>query len=674
MRTGTACMRNFRGCLAATLCFCLIGQILSAQTSQQTIAPVKPTGSVFIRPYKAVTTPPVRLMNSPRLRDLIRGGKIYLTVQDAIALAIENDIDLESARYNPLIDQWNLQRFEAGGALPGVPSASSQAGSVASGQGVLGSQSAAGAGGGGGASTSTNTVGAQITQIGPVTPTLDPVFQSVTTFAHLSLPQPDTVASIVSNLIQNTRSFNESISQGLITGGQVSLGLSDSYLNENAPSDLLNPSSSTSLSFSLRHNFLQGFGVAVNARNITVAKNTVDMDNLTFKSQVISVIGNVLGVYYGLVADYQDFKAKQSALAVAQRFYEDNKKQVEVGTMAPLDVVTAEAQVASSQQDLIGSETTVAQQQLQLKNLLSRDGVADPLVAEADIVPLDRIDVPEQDNLPPIKDLVATALANRPDLANEKTNLVNLKVSNLGTANALLPTLNGLVNASNQGLSGTPKAVPVPTGEEARALTSSGGVAPGFAPCPPSVAPSGTLCEVPDPYFVGGIGTALGQTIRRNFPTQSAGGFIAPTLRNRQAQSDYAIDQLNYRQAQLQTTRDLNQVMVDVSNQVTALRQARARYAASIKSRELEQQLLDAEQKKFSLGASTTALVVQQQRDLATAQSTEVAALAGYSNARVALNQTLGTTLDINHVSLEEALNGHVQRRSALPASLPAQP
>jgi len=663
---------TFRGYLAAAICVSLSGQTVWGQAPEADIAAQRPTASVFIRPYRAVTVPPVRLVNSPRLKDLLRAGKIYLTAQDAIALAIENDIDLESARYNPLIDQWSLERYEAGGALPGVPSGSAQAGSVASGQGVLGSQSAAGIGGGGGNSSTGGTVGAQITQIGPVTPTLDPVFQSVTTFAHLSLPQPDTVASVIPNLIEKTRSFNESISQGLITGGQVSLSYSDSYLNENAPSDILNPTSSTSLSISVRHNFLQGFGTAVNARNITVAKSTVSMDNLTFKSQVISVVGNVLSLYYALVADYQDIRAKESALAVAQRFYEDNKKQVQIGTMAPLDVITAEAQVASSQQDLIGSQTTLEQQQLELKNLLSRNGLADPVVSEADIIPLDRIDVPEQENMPPIKELVATALANRPDLANEKSNLANLKISNLGTANALLPTLDGIASASSQGLSGSPRTVPVrgeaPTG------TSSGAIPPGFAACPASVAPKGTLCEVPDPYFVGGIGTALGQMIRRNFPSESAGGFIVPTLRNRQAQSDYGIDQLTYRQSELQNTRDLNQLVVDVSNQVTAVQQARVRYAAAVKSRVLEQQLLDAEQKKFSLGASTTELVVQQQRDLATAQSTEVAALAAYSNARVALNQTVGTTLQVNNVSLQEAITGHVGRSSTLPSSLPAQP
>jgi outer membrane protein TolC len=660
--------------MAAVVCVCFAGQTMWGQSQQQSIATERPTRSAFLRPYEAVTVPPVRLANSPRLKDLLRAGKIYLTAQDAIALAVENDIDLESARYNPLIDQWNLERFEAGGALPGVPSASSQASSVASGQGVLGSQQAAGIGGGGGPSTSTGTVGAQITQVGPVTPTLDPVFQSVSTFSHQSLPQADTRASVITNLIENTRGFNESISQGLITGGQVSLTYSDSYQNENAPSDLLNPTSSTSLSISLRHNFLQGFGTAVNARNITVAKNTVQMDDLTFKTEVISVIGNVLNLYYGLVADYQDLKAKQSAVDVAERFYEDDKKQVQIGTMAPLDVVTAEAQVASSQQALVTSQTTLQQQQLQLKNVLSRNGIADPLIAEAEIIPLDRIDVPEQDNLPPIKELVATALANRPDLAAEKMNLANLKISNLGSQSSLLPTLEGLASASNQGLSGSPRAVPVQTGGGTRAGTSSGGIPPGFAACPASVAPNGALCEVPDPYFVGGIRTALGQTVRRDFPSESAGGVFVPTLRNRQAQSDYAVDQLTYRQTQLQSKRDFNQVTVDVSNQVTALRQARVRYSAAVRNRVLEQQLLDAEQKKFRLGASTTELVVQQQRDLATAQSTEVASLAAYSNARVALNQTVGTTLQVNNVSLQEALTGRVGRPSTLPASLPTQP
>ncbi len=646
---------------------------IPAWAQEQSIVPARSHRNVLVRPYLAPTIPPVRLSNSARLHSLVRAGKLYLTVQDAIALAIENNVDIEVNRYNPLIDIWNLERAEAGGPLPGVPSGFSQAGSVATGQGVAGAQAAAGVSTGGGNNTQSNSVNATISQIGPVTPTLDPVFQDVQSYSHKSAPQSNSTASRVENLIEDTRNYTEEISKGLITGGQVSFTYRDSYLSENAPSDVLNPTNATSIQVSLQHNLLQGFGVAVNSRNITIARANLNIEDLTFKNQLIGSIVNVLDLYYGLVADYQDVKAKQAAVDVAQRFYQDNQKQVQIGTMAPLDVTTAEAQVASSQQDLVISQTTLQLQEVQLKDVLSRNGLADPVIREAQIVPLDHIDVPEKDDLPPLKELVATALANRPDLAAEKLNLVNSKTNALGTSNAVLPQLAVLLSASTQGLAGSPRFVPLPPGEAGQFGT--GPLPPGFQPCPPSLhQPPGTVCEVPDPYFIGGLGTALGQTFRRNFPTERAGTFIAPTLRNRVAQADNAIDQLGLRQSELQLRKDLNEVAVDVSNGVVGLQQARVRYQAAVRNRILEQQLLDAEQKKFALGASTTFNVVQQQRDLATAQSTETAALVTYSNARVSLDQTLGTTLQVNHISFEEAKNGQISRQSALPATLPEQP
>lgn len=634
----------------------------------QEITPVRPTSNITLRPYQAPYVPPVRTRNSLRIRDLIRGGKLYLTVQDAVALALENNIDLESARYNPLINEWNVELYSAGGALPGVPSGSSQSGSVASGQGVNGSQAAAGVSTGGYNTSNNNSANATITQIGPVTPSLDPTFQTTETFAHKSYLQPDVVyiQGGQYNIVDLTRNNSTSLTTGLLTGGQASVSYKDSYLNENAITDILNPTSSPVLQLSIQHNFLQGFGIGVNSRNIVVAKNTFAMSDAVFKGEVISVVAEVLNLYYGLVADYEDVRAKQSALDVAQTFYENNKKEVQIGTMAPLDVTTAEAQVASSQQDLVVSQTTLAQQQVSLKNVLSRNGLADPLFAEVDIVPLDRIDVPEQDNLPPLQNLIATARTNRTDLVVEEANLKNSRITATGTANAVLPQLAGLASASNQGLSGSPKAIPIVTGAQTQTGTSA--VPPGFAACPSSVGPPGSICEVPNKYFVGGIGTALSQVVDRNFPSERAGAFIAPTLRNRSALADAAIDQLTIRQSELQLRKDQNQLAVDVSNQVVGLQQARARYAAAVRNRILEQQLLDAEQKKFALGASTTYNVVQQQRDLATAQSSEVAALVAYSNARVSLDQTLGTTLETNHVTVQEALSGHVTRVSTLPA------
>ena len=482
------------------------------------------------------------------------------------------------------------------------------------------------------------------------------------------MPQPEVVQSAVTNLIQNTRIYSASLTQGLLTGGNVSISYKDQYLNENAPTDLLNPSSATTLSISFRHNLLQGFGTALNSRGITVAKANVRVNDLYFRTEVINVVANVLDLYYGLVADYEDAKATSSALEVARTFYENNKKQVSIGTMAPLDVTTAESQVASSEQASVQSQAALEQQQVSLKNVLSRNGLADPLIRDVQVIPLDRIVVPDRDDLPPVKDLVAKARANRPDIQANQLNLINSQTNAVNTQNGVLPTLSVQANASAQGLAGVTRYSQVRTG----ASNGTGIIPPGYVACPPSAGPPRSLCEVPDPYFVGGIGTALGQSIRRDFPTQNVSAYIAPTIYNRLSIADQVIDQLSIRQTELQNAKSINQITVDVSNQVVGLQQARIRYQAAVHNRILEEQLLAAEQKRFALGASTTYSVVQQQRDLATAQSTEVAALVTYSSARISLDQTLGTTLESNHVNIREAQEGRVQRTSTLPNSLPA--
>ncbi|HEX4772745.1 MAG TPA: TolC family protein [Bryobacteraceae bacterium] len=644
-------------------------QASAPPAQNEIIAPQRPTSIFIVRPYQAVTVPPVPLVNSSRLSSLIQGGKLYLTVQDAIALALENNIDVEVARYTPILDEWNLVRASAGGALPGVPSASTQASSVTRGEGVRGSQAAAGVSTNGGGGNGTNTVNATITQIGPVTPTLDPVFQDTTTFSHSSFPQANIQQSLVVNLIDKQRNYNVSLQSGFLSGTQASMTFTEGYLNENSPTDILNPQYAPTLSANVTQQFLQGFGVGVNRRTIDIDKVNLKIDDLNFKTEVTSVVVNVLNLYYGLVADYEDLKAKQSAVDVARQFYENNKKQVELGALAPLDVTSAESQVALSEQDLVTAHGTLAQQQVALKNAISRIGSADPRIENADIIPLDHIDVPEKDDLPPIKDLVAKAMANRADIEAEKMHLTVDELNALGTRNGVLPILTAQVSATNQGLAGAAQSVP--TGQP---LPGPGSppLPHGFEPCPAPY--TGQICELPDPYFVGGLGNAVGQVFRRNFPSQSAAVYMSAHLRNRQAQADYAIDQLSMRQDQLQTRKDVNQVAVDVANQSTALQQARVRYLAAVKHRVLEQQLLDAEQKKFGLGASTPYNVVTQQRDLATGQSSEVAALVAYGNALVALGQTVGTTLEDVHVSLNDAKTGTIARQSGLPQTLPAQP
>lgn len=665
-------MTCLRRSVAGILCLLLGTPFSWAQSQMDAARPIKPTWPPFLRSYKAPYVPEVRLTNSARLATLIRGGKLYLTVQDAIALAIENNIDIQVARYTPILDQWNLERARAGGALPGVPAASSQAQSVAKGQGVTGSQAAAGVSSGGSGGGQGNTVNATVSQIGPVTPTLDPVFQDSTYFSHLSTPQANLTQSQVLNLVQNTRSYTTSLQSGYLLGGQGSITYSESYLNENSPTDVLNPTYAPALQAQIQQNFLQGFGVAVNSRNINVAQINLRLDDLNFKSQIISVVVNVLDLYYGLVADYDDLKAKQSALSVAQTFYENNKRQVQLGTLAPLDITTAEAQVASSEQALVASEVGLEQEQNSLKSVLSRTGSADPVLTEVSIIPLDRIDVPQEETLPSVKDEVALAMRNRVDIASQKQHLEVDRLTGLGTANGVRPQLAGIASASTSGTAGTPQYVPqgaLPAGGGSG--STSGQFPPGYAACPPPN--TGQVCEVPDAYLRGGLTTALSQVFRRSYPTQGATAYYNGLIRNRQAQADAAIDQLTMRQDQLQLQKDINQIAVDVSNQLVALQQARVRYLAAVKNRVLEQQLLDAEQKKFSLGASTPYNVVTQQRDLATAQSNETAALVAYSNARIALGQTAGTTLEDTHVSIEDAKRGQLSRQSLLPSKLPAQ-
>jgi len=375
---------------------------LPAWAQQSAIAPTPPHAPAILRPYLAHEVPPVRLANSPRLSELVRAGTLYLTVQDAIALALENNIDIEVARYNPLIAAWNVTRSEAGGALPGVPSNASQAGSVASGQGVAGSLQAAGQsilGTGAARAASTN---ATISQIGPITPTLDPTIQETTTLSHITTVYPFAQVSISPSVVDATRTSTASIQQGLLTGGTVSLTYTDHYLSENSPSDVLNPTSAPALSISVTQYLLNSAGIAVNARFINVAKMNRDASDLAFQTTVTNTVSQVLNAYYALEAADEDVKAKGSAAETAATFLANVKEQVRVGSLAPSETINAESLAITAQQALVDAETTVKQQEVQLKNLLSRNGTSDPVLAGARILPVDPIRIPEHDDLPAV--------------------------------------------------------------------------------------------------------------------------------------------------------------------------------------------------------------------------------------------------------------------------------
>ncbi|MEO8595743.1 MAG: TolC family protein [Candidatus Solibacter sp.] len=613
----------------------LAGVLVALQCGAQTQLPFtvqKPDGSKILRPYRAPVVPPVRLYNSSRINSLLRAGKLYLTVADAIALAIENNLGLETDRYSPLLAQSALERAQAGGPVRGVPSASAQVSSVNAGVGVNGSAQSAGLGGGGGGGTGGSTGNATIQQVGAITPNLDPVLQSITTQGHLTQPQANTVLSQTNALIQSVRTTNTTLQMGLISGGVVQYRNYEQSLRENAPSNTLNPAVGPHMDLTFRHSLLRGFGVKLNDRGIRIGKINNGASLESFRSQLLNLVANVLNTYWDLAGAQEELQARRRSQDNAQKFFEDTQKEIAAGAIPRVEISRAAAEVAARRQDLIVSQANLQQRSNTLKELLVR--VYDPAVEAAEIIPLDRIQVPDADDLPPVRTMVATALANRPDVKVAALREQTSEIALAGTENPLLPNLQVSAQTFNRGVAGTPQV-------------ASGGA--------------------PNPDFVGGYGTALGQILRRNYPNYSASVSISAPLGNRQAQGDYGIDQLQFRQTQLSNQRDTNAIVVDISARVSALRQSRARYTAAKDTRTLQEQLVVADRSKFSSGMATFNDIINDQRALVIAQISEVNALAAYAHARVSLDQTLGETLERNGVTLDEGLSGKVARESRAP-------
>ncbi len=588
------------------------------------------------RPYQQRYIPPINLANSDRIESLIRAGNLYLTAQDVIALTLENNIDIEIQRYGPLLNKVVTQRTEGGGATRSVGVGIAAGPQSVSTTGVnLNTSGGAATTSGAGVSSS----GGITIVLGPTISSFDPTLTLYTNFQHATIPQSNTFLTGTPALIQDTRQYQAQYSEYTDFGlyGQLSYGSTRNRYNSTYYQ--VNPYDSGYLDLYVTQNLLSGFGRAVLRRNIYVSKNNEKVSDLQFKQQLITTISAVLNLYWDLVSFNEDLKARKDELATAQALYEDNKKQVQIGTLAPIEVTRAEAQVYSSQQDLLISQTNLLQQETILKNALSRNGVASPALAEVHVVPLDTFHVPEKDELKPVDELVKEALAKRVEIAQDKLTIDSYKINLVGLKNGLKPTLQVFAELTDNGLSGAPNYL----------TPGSSGIA----------------------YLNGGYTNMLKQIFGRDFPNYSAGLSLSIPLRNRVNQADYVTTALELRQNELTLQKAVNQVRVDVQNAVIGLRQARVRYDSAVKARILQQQTLDADKKKYTLGASTVFQVVTDQQTLASAESAETQALANYSHARIAFDQALGTTLDENAVSIKEAYSGRVARRSVLPAQLP---
>ncbi|MFN7938873.1 MAG: TolC family protein [Bryobacteraceae bacterium] len=592
----------------------------------------------WLERYKPQSVDPISLRNSGRLDSLVRAGRLYLSLQDAISLALENNLDIEVQRYGPRLADTELMRAEAGGFIRGIPTTltttTTNVANQVSGLGGLGSN--VGRTGTTGGSDTQTAGGFVFQQTGTTIPILDPVVSMGYGFFHRTTINSNSFATGVPAFAVRNNSPFFSVQKGFLTGTNVSMDLNTSYVRSTVPRAEINPYYTGNLGFTVSQSLLRGFGMAVNNRNIRIAKNEITVSDLVFQQQVITTVSSIINIYWDLVSFTEDAKVKKQALALAEKLLSDNKKQVEIGTLAPIEIVRAEAEVARNQQDLTVSETRVLQQETVLKNALSRTGVANPLISDVHIVTTDVIRIPETEPVRPIQDMVNAAIEKRPDMQQIRLSIESSKIGLEGTRSQLKPSLDLVASMRNNGLSGTPQLISIPG-------------TPG-------------LVANANPFFIGGYSGVLGQIFRRNFPDYNIQFQLNIPVHNRQARADYANDLLRLRQQELRQQATINNVRVEIQNALIGLQQARAGYQSAMKARIFAEQTLDAEQKKYALGASTIFLVIQAQRDLAVAQAAEVNAISSYSRSRVSLDQSLGVTLDANNVSVDEARKGSVSK------------
>jgi outer membrane protein TolC len=585
--------------------------------------------SWLTRNYQARSVPPINLANTSRIGSLVRNGNLYLNAHEVVALALENNIDIEVQRYGPLLAREVLRRAQGGGALRSVGLGVAAGPTSVSLSGVsINTNGAPSSAGGSGVSSG----GGIVTQLGPAIPSFDPTISGLVDFAHSTSPQSNTVLTGTTALVTGTKTVQASYSQTWDIGLTAQFTYASNAIHVNSNFFALNPYTSGDLDLQITQNLLNGFGRPVNTRNIRVQKNNLKVTDLQFKQQVITTVSAVLNLYWDLVSFDEEVKSRQQALDTADQLLKNNQEQVRIGTLAEIEVTRAQSQLYSARQDLLVAQTNLMQQETILKNALSRSGVATSDLADVHIVPLDTIEIPPADDTRTIPELVAAAMVNRVELEQARINLDSNHLNLAGVRSSLKPSLQAFAELTNNGLAG---------------VASQAGAG----------------------YFDGGYGYLLEEIFRRNFPNYSAGVSLNIPLRNRAAQSDYVTSQLEIRQNELNLQKQVNQVRVDVQNAVIGLQQARARYVAAREARVLSQETFEGDKKKYELGATTSYQVVQDQRDLASAQSSEVQAMANYTHARIQFDQALGVTLDQNHISIAEAMAGKV---TAAPTPLPA--
>jgi outer membrane protein TolC len=567
---------------------------------------------------------------------LIRDGKLYLSLKDAIRLALENNLDLAIARYNLPIANMDILRTRAGGIFRGVNAGVVQGtpgggvggfGTGAPGAGAGGTTGGAGGAGAGASGLVQSTLG-----VGTAVASYDPAIIGSVGAEHQTTPLANRQIYGVPSLQSNTGQAGITYSQAFPTGASFTVEFNNSRQTTNSPFFNLSPVLNSMYRFSFQQQLLGGFGFGPNLRYLTIAKNNKKISDIGFKDQVIATITQIKNIYWDLVNAYEQARVNEQSLAFAQQSMDNARKQLQLESVPAMDVMRAEAEVSKRDQDLTVARTSLQLQELLIKNALTKS-LDDPVLEAVPVVPVDRFESVETQATEAVQDLIAQALRDRPELAESDVDLVNRQVSGRAARNALLPSLALVGFYGGSGLAGPLNPIynlPTPNSSNVP-LDYSGALANAFNNSSPD-------------YYIG---------LSLNIP-----------LRNRVAKADQYRSELEYRQAELRREQLRKQIRIEVRNAQYALEQTGARVGAARKARDLAQRTFEIMQKEQTLGAGSTFQTMTAQRDLSIAELDMVAAMTTYEKAKIELDRATGSALEHNGIKVQDAENGTIASQS----------
>jgi outer membrane protein TolC len=582
-----------------------------------------------LKAYAPETVPEPVLSNSPHLDRLIRDGKLYLSLTDAIELALEDNLDLAIARYNLPIANTDILRTEAGGFFRGVNTGVVQGtpgggvggfGTGAPGAGAGGTTGGAGGAGAGASGLVQSTLGT-----GTTVSSYDPLLNLNGGVEHLTSPEANHQIYGVPSLQANTGAFNLSYSQAFATGTSLSFVFDNSRQTTNSPYFNLSPTLSSMFQLELQQQLLAGFGFGPNLRYLRIARNNKKISDIAFRDQVIATVTQIENIYWDLVSAYEQTQVNEQSDSFAQQTLDSTRKQLQLESVPAMDVMRAEAEVSKRDQDLTVARTSLQLQETLMKNAVTRS-LDDPVLEAMPVIPTDRVQPVAIQLAQPIQDLITEAQHNRPELAMSDIDLVNRQISRAAARNALLPALSAIAFYGGSGLAG---------------------------PLNPVYSLGQNVSTVPTD-FAG----ALQNTFNGSSPNYFVGLNLSIPIRNRVAKADQFRSELEYRQAELRLEQLKKQVRIEVRNAQFALDQTGARVEAARKARDLAQRTFEITKKEQDLGAGSIYQTLTAQRDLALAQLDLVSAMNTYAKAKVELDRATGTTLQHNGILVQDAITG----------------